>query len=346
MMLEVTERVQESQNVISLRLKVVEGAFQPFEAGQHLPLRLDLPERKLATYTISSDPADHSGYRISVKIEPNGKGGSRFLHAAQVGARLPAERPRGKFVLADDEQPVLLLTGGIGITPALSMLCVLARQPERPAFFVHACQSAAEHSFADEVAEIAARAPNVQTFAAYTDGAEVDVIEGRCQGTGLLSREILRDLLPLDAYHVYLCGPDGFMSAMRAALVSLGVPDEDIHQETFGSAASLVKNEAAMPTPTAGGLPKATAAGIAPVVHFAKSGLNVAWDGSSDNLLELAEAQGLTPEFECRAAICGTCACRKLSGDVAYTEDLIDSPEEGKIYLCCSVPDGDVTLDL
>ena len=346
MVLEVAERVQESQNVISLRLNVVEGVFQPFVAGQHLPLRLDLPERKLATYTISSDPSDHNGYRISVKIEPNGKGGSRFLHAAQVGARLSAERPRGKFVLADDARPVLLLTGGIGITPALSMLSVLARQPERPVYFVHACLSASEHSFADEVAEIAARAPNVQTYAAYAEGVEADVAGGRCQGVGLLSRAVLRDLLPLDAYHVYLCGPEGFMSAMRAALVSLGVPDAEIHQETFGGAAPLVKNEASVSTVPFEGADGAGPLVSGPVVHFAKSGLDVAWDGTSESLLELAEAQGLKPEFECRAGICGTCACRKLSGDIAYTEDLIDSPEEGEIFLCCSVPEGDVTLDL
>jgi len=346
MMLEVVERVQESENVISLRLKVVEGAFQSFTAGQHLPLRLDLPERKLATYTMSSDPADHSGYRISVKFEPNGKGGSRFLHAVQIGARIPAGRPRGKFTLADDARPVLLLTGGIGITPALSMLSVLARQPQRPVYFVHACLAASEHSFAAEVAEIATRAPNVQTYVAYAEGVEADIVDGRCQGVGLLSREVLRNLLPLDAYHVYLCGPDGFMSAMRAALVSLGVPDAEIHQETFGGTASLVKNKASVAPATVKGGDGAGGLVAGPVVHFAKSGFDVAWDGTSESLLELAEAQGLTPEFECRAGICGTCACRKLSGDIAYTEDLIDSPEEGKVFLCCSVPEGDITLDL
>lgn len=346
MMLEVIERVQESRNVISLRLKVVDGAFQPFVAGQHLPLRLDLPDRKIATYTISSDPADRQSYRISVKLEPGGKGGSRYLHEeAKVGTRIPAERPRGRFVLAEDERPVLLLTGGIGITPALSMLSVLARQPERPVYFVHACMSADEHSFAAEVAETAAHAPHVRVHTVYAEGGAADVAAGRCQGCGLLSREALRDLLPLDAYHVYLCGPDGFMSAMRSALVGLGVPDEEIHQETFGSPAGAGTKTVAGPSsgPVNRG-PETPASGT--VVHFAKSGIDAVWDGSSESLLDLAEAHGLTPEFECRAGICGTCACRKLGGEVDYTEDLIDSPEEGTILLCCSSPKGDVTLDL
>lgn len=346
MVLEVVERVQESLNVISLRLKVVEGRFQPFIAGQHLPLRLGLPERKLATYTISSDPSDQSGYRISVKIEPNGKGGSRFLHDVQVGVRIDAECPRGKFTLADDARPVLLLTGGIGITPALSMLFALAHQPERPVYFIHACQSAEEHSFASEVADIARRAPNVQTYTVYAEGSDEDVRQGRCQQLGILSRDALRALLPLDAYHSYLCGPDGFMVAMRSALVSLGVPDAEIYQETFGGSASVVENHASHAKRAASSAPVAKEGASPPIVHFAKSGLEVEWDSSSANLLELAETQGLTPQFECRAGICGTCACAKLSGDVVYTEDLIDSPEEGKVLLCCSAPLGSVTLDL
>ncbi|WP_417480657.1 2Fe-2S iron-sulfur cluster-binding protein [Maricaulis maris] len=339
--LEVAERVRESRNVVSFRFKVVEGDLAPFTAGQYLPIRLGLPERPISTYTISSDPRDRSGYRISVKLEPEGKGGSRHLHeAAEVGARFLAERPRGKFVLAEDDRPVLLLTGGIGVTPALAMLAELARHPDRPTWFVHACQNAQEHSFADEVAALAGAAPHVSTHVAYAEGCEEDLAEGRCQSIGLLDRETLRMLLPQDAYRVYLCGPDGFMTAMRAVLVSLGVPDSEIQQESFGGALA----EAPRQEPT--GRPAAASDGGGPVVRFARSDLEFTWDGSSGTLLEFAEAQGLSPNFECRDGICGTCACRKLSGEVAYAEEPLDSPEDGHVLLCCSVPKGDVTLDI
>jgi len=347
MMLEVVDRVQESRDVISLHFKVVGGVFQPFEAGQHLPLRLDLPERKIATYTISSDPADHSGYRISVKLEAGGKGGSRFLHEqAQVGTRLAAEKPRGGFVLADDARPVLLLTGGIGITPALAMLSVLSRQPARPVYFVHACMDATQHGFAEELAEVIAGAAHIRSYTVFAEGDEGDLSSGRCQEIGLLGRDSLRKLLPLDAYHVYLCGPSGFMTAMREALCDLGVPDSEIKQEAFGgspvAAIKKVMHSATSQLPVS----EVGRAGQGPMVRFVKSGIEVAWDGSSENLLELAEAQGLAPNFECRSGICGSCACRKVSGSVAYTEDLIDSPEEGDVFICCSVPEGNVEIDL
>ncbi len=339
--LEVCERVQESRNVVSFRFKVVEGEMAPFAAGQYLPIRLDLPERPISTYTISSDPRDRSGYRISVKLEPDGKGGSRYLHeAGVVGARFPAELPRGKFVLAEDARPVLLLTGGIGITPGLAMLAELARQPDRPTWFVHACLNADEHSFASEVQELAEASPNVTTHVAYAEGGEDDISSGRCQSLGFLDREKLRSLLPQDAYRVYLCGPEGFMMAMRATLVSLGVPDDEIEQESFGGilpdAPRAVAEKGAVSTDD----------GATAVVRFARSGLTLAWDGTSENLLDFAESQGLAPNFECRDGICGTCACRKLNGDVSYAEEPLDSPEDGHVLLCCSVPKGDVTLDI
>ena len=343
LMLEVTERICESAHVLSLRLKVAGGDFVPFVAGQHLPLRFNLPERPISTYTISSDPSDHDGYRISVKLEPEGKGGSRYVHKnAKVGSQIPAENPRGKFVLSDDTRPVVLLTGGIGVTPALSMLYELARQPERPTYFIHACMRAEEHSFVEEVAAIAADAPNVFCHVAYAEGQGEDVEAGRCQSLGLIDRALLRSLLPQDAYHVYLCGPDSFMDAMRKTLVSLGIPDEAINQESFSGS----RKSSSAPVKPAATRPPPLSEGNLPLVRFAKSGIETVWDGTSSSLLELAEAQGLTPEFECRDGICGTCACNKLEGEIVYSEDPIDSPEEGQVLICCSVPDGPIVLDL
>lgn len=343
MLLEVVARVRESSNVVSLHLKVVEGTFQPFIAGQYLPLRLNLPMRPLATYTISSDPGDHSGYRISVKLDPTGKGGSHFLHSqAPVGTRIAAEQPRGRFVLPDDHRPVLLLTGGIGITPALSMLSVLARQPGRPAYFIHACRNADEHTFAAEITDMLKHAPHIKVVVAYAEACPDDISHGRCQIVGLLDRAALRKMLPLDHYHVLLCGPDGFMSAMRHALVGLGMQGQDIHQESFGGTLPIP----AVHSPKINASQHADAARAGIVVRFQKSGKDVIWDSANGSLLELAEAHGLTPAFECRAGICGTCMCRIMHGTVTYTEDLIDSPKAGHVFMCCAVPDGPITLDV
>ncbi len=81
-------------------------------------------------------------------------------------------------------------------------------------------------------------------------------------------------------------------------------------------------------------------------VTFAVSGLKLAWDPDCDSILELAEGAGMQPDFSCRAGICNTCECDISSGSVRYLEEPLMEPEEGRALICCSVPDGDVTLEL
>lgn len=345
MELEIVARVEESHNVISLVLRPADDSdVAPFQAGQHLVLRLaDVPQRPVATYTISSAPHDRRGYRISVKLDAAGQGGSRYVHeTAQVGTRLRVSGPRGSFVLAGDDRPVILLTGGIGITPALSMVHDLAQGPARPVYFIHACNNRSEHSFQDELREITRDRPWIRLFTAYTSGTAEDVDQGHCQHLGLVDRETLRRLLPLDHYRAYMCGPTGFMDAMRRTLIGLGVQDQDIRQESFGGAlpASSAASPAAVPLAEPG---DAAAGGIA--VRFGRVGLEAAWDGGA-NLLDFAEAQGLSPDFSCRAGVCGSCQCSLLKGEVEYDEEPLDPLPEGMILLCCARPKGPIELDL
>lgn len=334
----VAARHRESRNVVSLTLRAPDGGpLPPFRAGQHLPLWLGLPGRNIATYTLSSPEHDLGHYRISVKLEESGQGGSRHLHAADVGTRLTASTPRGSFVLEPAPNPVLLLTGGIGITPALSMLHKLARDGAREVYFLHACNDADEHSFAAEVTGLADGNPLIRVFQAYARGSDADLEAGRCHHLGLIDRDVLRRLLPLDDYHVYLCGPPGFMAAQTATLRSLGVAEKNIRTEVF----SAPRPTAPMPASAA---PAPAAEG--PLVSFARSGKAAAWGTTMPSLLDFAEAQGLAPEFSCRAGVCGTCACRLIEGEVEYDTEPLEPPASGEILLCCARPRGQITLDL
>ncbi len=335
--LEVTDRLQESRNVVSIRLKPTgDAAITPFCAGQHLVLKTGAAGRSVSTYTISSAPGDAQGYRISVKLEAAGQGGSRFFHeTATPGTRIRATRPRGSFTLAEDARPVILLTGGIGITPAIAMLHVLSAEKSRPVYFIHACNDREEHSFAEEVATLAARHDGIRVFTAYTNGTYADLADHRCDHLGLIDRDVLRKLISLDHYRVYLCGPVPFMDAMRRALRSLGIQDADIQQESFG---------ASIPVAIPADAPK-NHQGAGTQVAFARSGLDAEWV-AGESLLDLAERNGLTPEFSCRAGICGTCQCGLLSGEIEYDEDPLDPPPAGTILLCCARPKGPVALDL
>lgn len=332
----VTRRVRESRDVVSLYLAPASGGgLRPFRAGQHLPLRLGLPGRAVATYTISSDCRDTGSYRISVKREAGGLGGSAWLHdMAPEGTVIRAAAPRGSFVVEPADNPVILLTGGVGITPALSMLHDLVREGRRKVWFIHACSSAEEHSFAGELRALTAGNPLVRCAVAYARGTPGDLARGACQHLGFVDRDFLQDLLPLDAYHCYLCGPAPFMAAMRGLLTGMGLPDAAIRQEDFGGAA-------ASPPPAR---PVSAGTGGAEV-RFALSGQVAAWDGS-ESLLDFAEAQGLQPEFSCRNGVCGSCACALVSGEVDYVEDPLDPPPEGQVLICCARPRGPVELAL
>lgn len=81
-------------------------------------------------------------------------------------------------------------------------------------------------------------------------------------------------------------------------------------------------------------------------VTFAHSKKVVAWDDIHGSLLELAEAQGLRPEFSCRAGICSTCVCELLSGQVSYFTEPLEEPEPGLVLICCSRPLGDVSINI
>jgi ferredoxin len=163
--------------------------------------------------------------------------------------------------------------------------------------------------------------------------------------TGFVTAAVLRTLLPIGDYEAYICGPAGFMQAMYDLLVDLGVREENIAYEFFGPAKRLTRGgSTAAPilvAPTVA--PPADAANI--VVRFATSGLEARWDGSHRTLLEFAEAQGLQPAFSCRNGICMTCQCA-IEGRVSYVEEPLDMPADGHALLCCSVPDGPVTLEL
>ncbi len=149
--LEVAKRVVESHDVVSLHLVSTDGtALPPFLPGQFLTFRVPGREGRPVprNYSISSDPADLSHYRISVKREPDGIGSGHMHDAMAVGASIEATGPKGDFILdRASAHPVLLLAGGIGITPLLAMAHALARDGNRPVFLFHACRDGAVQPF-------------------------------------------------------------------------------------------------------------------------------------------------------------------------------------------------------
>ena len=358
--LRVTEKKQESAVITSFVLSAVDGVSSPvFRPGQYLIVRLALNGgvKVLRNYSLSGDANDPSCVRISVKREPApfdqpelppGQGSNHLHDHVQVGDSLEIAGPTGTFVLDEESpRPVVLFSGGVGLTPMLSMLHQLSAHSTRPVYFIHACENGTVHAFRDEVLALASRRPGISVHFCYRNPDADDQANPAFHSQGLVSRETLQKLLPLDDYDVYLCGPRFFMQANWRLLRDLGVAAKRINYEFFGPATILEEDEviAAVPAPLASPEPKVSIEG-ALTVEFLPSGRRVAWDENCQSLLELAEQNGLTPSFNCRAGLCNTCQVTLREGSVEYFEEPLDPPEGGNILLCCTRPTSAVTVDL
>lgn len=344
-------RVQvESPTVRSFDLQPVDrGGLAGYEPGQFLPLAVSLPgaSRPLRrTYSLST-VADGERYRISVRRDPEGVV-SDFLHKADVGTEVLAQAPRGTFRLdPSSRRPVALIGAGIGITPLLAMAEFLTatkderpRLSDRPVYLIHAVRNGADHPFKDHVRNLANSQGNSSCFSVYSAPRSNDRLGDDFQITGRLDRTGLRAVLPLDDYDAYLCGPAAFVQDIYAALVSLGISDDQIHSETFGPA----RLERAVPA-AKDKVPLEPAVASAQVT-LAASGKQVRWQPGM-SLFDLVEASGIDAPWSCRSGNCGTCATRVTEGRVTYPATPSFPVEAGEALICRAQPaSASVVLDI
>jgi len=339
---------RESANVISVTLASQDGTpLPPPLPGQFVVLRLSSAANApvlLRNYSISGAP-DAGTYRVSVKLEVNGKGSS-FLHSQlKSGDILEVSAPRGSFTLQPGEGPVVLLSAGIGATPVLAMLHALAAsRSSREVWWLYGARSAAEHPFAREARELATVLPRARSFVAYSRPGPGDRLGDNYDAAGRLSLEVLQRLgVPRQA-DFYLCGPPAFLHSFNRDLRTWGVKSGQLHQEVFGP------EEGGTPgismTPARAPHPPAGAAGPGPMVSFARSGLDVPWNPAYQSLLEFAEACDVSVRWSCRTGVCHSCECALIGGSVQYDPQPLEPPTQGNVLICCARPQTIVELDL
>jgi len=346
--LRVKDKRRESTNVTSLMLEPSDGVKLAAAApGQFIVLRLrpapDAPPL-LRSYSLSGEPSEER-WRLGVKREPNGAAGAYIEGGLKAGDVIDASAPRGAFTLKPGDDPVVLLSAGIGITPVLAMLHALAAgASRREVWWIHGSRNGAENAFAAEAQALLKSLPRGHSHIRYSAPRPTDRPAIDFDGPGRVDAHVLKELGAPREADFYLCGPAAFMSALTADLISWGVSAERLHSENFGSGPALTPGVVSAP-PRPPHLPDRPA-GSGPMVSFARSNLALRWDTAFQSLLELAEACDVPVRWACRTGVCHNCETGLIAGAVDYFVDPLTPPEEGNLLICCSRPRGEVVLDL
>lgn len=355
----VTHKVIEdaAQDICSFYLVPQDEQVLPsFLPGQYLTFQLDIPsadgrmESMTRCYSLSDAPRSN-GYRVSIKLAhppensafPPGRASHYWHETIHVGSVLKVRAPAGHFYLDHSDTPVVLVGGGIGITPMLSMLnWALAAQPGREIWLFYGVSSGLELMARSHLEAMADIHPNFHLNICLSKPDAHEVLGKSYQHHGRIHVDLFRRLLPLKPFHFYICGPTPMLESLVPALEDWGVPDAHIHFEAFGPAS--VKRKTAVQAANSA-IPTAVS-GSPVTVTFSQSGRQVPWHAGCGSLLDLAEAQGISIPSGCRAGGCGSCQTTIQSGEVVYQNPPDFDPEPGTCLMCVCTPQTNVTLEL
>jgi MOSC domain-containing protein YiiM/ferredoxin-NADP reductase len=346
--LAVTAIDEECADVLSLTLQSKDGQPLPVALpGQYVVLRLHPAEGGpllFRSYSLSG-PASTDRWRISVKIEPQGAGGTYLRQRVRVGDALDVSAPRGSFVLQPGERPVVLLSAGIGATPVLAMLHSLAAaSSKRQVLWLHGARDRRHHPFAAEVRRLVGALERGRSYVCYSRPDANDEPGQDFDAVGHLSRPIFEAVgVPREA-EAWLCGPTRFMAEMKEALTACGLSPARLHVEIFNGGESMTPG--VVGAPARAPHPPKDDAGTGPLVSFARSGVAAHWAPAYQSILELAEACDVPVRWSCRTGVCHNCESGLVSGAVAYGPEPLDPPADGNVLVCCSRPTRDVVVDL
>jgi ferredoxin-NADP reductase/MOSC domain-containing protein YiiM len=342
----VTQIRKESDNVTSFVLMPADEQPLPrFQSGQFVVLRLLVDPDKppiLRSYSLSDLPGpDH--LRISVKRESNGAGSSFLCNRIQKGDALDVSAPRGSFTLHPGDNPVVLLSAGVGATPVMSMLHALtAEKSARQVWWIYGARNLNDHPFAQESRSLLKQLSRGRGYIVYSRPAATDQLGVDFDSSGHIDAALLEKIGVSRDSDFYLCGPSSFLENMQDSLRNWGVQVENLHSEIFGALESITPGIARVGhTPH---LPEGPP-GTGPSVSFARSGITTAWDSKYQSLLELAEACDIPVRWSCRTGVCHTCMTGLIGGAITYQPEPLERPAQGNVLLCCSQPEENVVLD-
>ncbi|MBJ6136955.1 ferredoxin reductase [Marinobacter litoralis] len=297
-----------------------------FKAGQHLNVRIDIDGvRRTRTFSLSSPPAlwNREGLiRLTIKRLPGGLVTNWLHDELKTGDVIGLTEAFGDFSIPEVAKPVLFIAGGSGITPILSQLETMALENyPQPITLLYYVRTQNDVIGKQQLDALRRRYPAFSLNIITThEGA----------APRYLNDQDLDSIPDLAARETFLCGPKGLMDLATEKLRQRGLNDEQLHSTFFAPPATA----------------QLSSSGMGGEVTFSTSNLTVDSKGDA-NLLEIAEAAGLTPQHGCRMGICHQCTCTKTSGTVVnrLTGQVSGAGSES-VQLCISIPQGPVALEV
>lgn len=276
-------------------------------AGAHVDLHLG--DGRMRQYSLCGDPADRSTYRIAVKREPHGRGGSAWVHAELLaGTQVLVSAPRNNFPLAEGAARHVLIAGGIGITPLLAMARALAA--DGADFTLHYCAASDDAPLLDDVRAVCG--DRLVTWF-RSDARRFDLAQLGPAAPGT---------------HLYVCGPQRLLDAVRRGARRLGWPDSGLHMEVF----QPVLDEDFTPEPFDVRLVSSDA-----VLHVP----------ADRSLLDVLREHGVPMPSSCELGICGACECGYSDGSVIHRDQVLPlATRQDRMTPCVSRARVSITLDL
>lgn len=337
---------RETHDVKSFVFRSRKPSLFRFRPGQFITLELQIDGEAInRCYTISSAPTRPDTLSITVKRVPGGKV-SNWLHDnLKPGSEIRVLGPAGDFSCSHHPAPkYLFLSGGSGVTPLMSMSRAHYEVGEdADIVFVHSARTPRDIIFRRELAMMSHGLDHFRTaFVCEQVGEEREW----SAPTGYLSLPLLKSIAPDFAQReVFCCGPEPYMTAVRAMLKEAGFDMAHYHEESFCFEREMPADEAA-PTEQAAGTQSVAQDG-AFRIELTQSGRTIEC-APAQNILDAARAAGLRLPSSCSKGMCGTCKSKMLSGKVhmehggGIRQREID---QGMILPCCSKPLSDITLE-
>lgn len=294
------ERIDSLTPRIRRLLLVADNAqpLPPFTPGAHIELQVPGERALHRAYSLVNLP-DNRHYEIAVQLEERSSGGSRWVHALQVGARIQAQTPENHFPLCDSAESYLLIAGGIGITPMLGMARAL--QAAGKAFTLHYAGRDSQHmAYLEDVRALS----NAQCWISGGDSAR-----------RLPVREVLAG--PQPGRHLYMCGPHSLINSLFEHARQLGWAEDHLHCELFS-----------------GVLEDHTDQGFE--LELRGSGLTLQVT-SGQSVLDAMIDAGLDPMFDCRRGDCGVCVAQVLEGETEHRDICLSERDRASGSFCTCV---------